>query len=124
MYSTAKDLDGFGQVCCVGKCDQGLLVTANVLDVLERNWLPLTSLPSELIKGCDIAFVRMCEADYEEEVCIQVAIVECACGMASVGVFTEQDHIGCVVLHQNAGGVLDAGTVLDEPHQCRVYDFP
>lgn len=89
MYPTAKDFYGLGQVCCVGKRDQWLLVAANVFDILERDWLPLSSLLGKLIKGRNVSFVWVCEADHEEEVGIQVAVIERARGMAGVGVFTQ-----------------------------------
>jgi hypothetical protein len=81
------------------QCDQRLLL-AQVLDILERDGLSFSSLLGKLIKGRDILLFGMCEADYEEEVCVQVAVVKGADCVAGVCILTEQNNVGCTRLDE------------------------
>lgn len=93
MHAAAEDLHSFGQVGRVWQRDQGLLL-AQVLDILERNGLPFSSLLGQLVEGCYVLFFGMCEADYEQQVRVQVAVVEGADGVAGAGVLAQQNDIG------------------------------
>lgn len=120
VHSTAKDFYGFGQVCRVGQGDERLLLAADLLDVFERNRLPFPSFLGKLVERGNISLVGVCKADDEQQICIEVAVVEGARRMARVCVFAEQNDIGRAVLDQDTRRVLDAGVVLDKPHQLRV----
>lgn len=140
VYSTSKHLNRFSQVCRARQCDQRLLLATHFFHVLERDRLSFSSLLRELVKGGYVTFVRMCETDNEEEICIEVAVIECACSVACVCVFTKQDNIGRSVLDQNLASsashldtsqtiaaytrsILDTGVVLYEPYKRTVHDF-
>ena len=70
------------------------LLLPQLFDVFERDGFPLSSLLGELVKGGDFALVGVGEADYEEEVCVQIAVVEGPrCG-AGVGAVAEEEDVG------------------------------
>jgi hypothetical protein len=73
-------------------CDQRLLL-AQFFHIFEWDRFPLSTLLGELVKGRDFALVRVGEADYEKEIGVQVAIVECTRGGTGVGVVAEEDNI-------------------------------
>lgn len=101
MYAAAKHLDSFGQVGSVWQCDQRLLLVAHLFDVPQRNRLSFASLLGQLVEGGDVFLVRVCEADYEEEVRVEVAVVEGAGRVACVLAVTQQDDVRSAVLDQN-----------------------
>ena len=81
MHAAAEHLHSFGQICCVWEGDEWLLF-AQVLDILEGYGLSFASLLRQLIEGGDILLFGVGEADYEEKICIQIAVVEGADCMA------------------------------------------
>lgn len=77
VYSAPKDLHGFGQVGRLRERDQRLLLVPDFLHVSQRYRLPFAPLFRELVERGDVFFIGVGEANYEQEVCIQVAVVEC-----------------------------------------------
>lgn len=69
------------------------LLLAQVFYILERYGLSLSSLLCQLVKRGYIFFFGLCEADYEEEVCVQIAVVEGTDCMVGACVFAEQNNI-------------------------------
>jgi hypothetical protein len=101
VYTAPKHLHSLGQVCRVRERDQWLLLVAHLLHVSERYGLPFSSLLGELVERGDILFVGVCEAEYEEEVGVQVAVVERAGRVSRVLAVTEQDDVGRALFYQN-----------------------
>lgn len=50
VNSAAKDFYRLGQVCCMGKRNQRLLLATNLLNISQRDRLPLASLLCELVE--------------------------------------------------------------------------
>jgi hypothetical protein len=137
VHAAPENLHGLGQVGRVWERDEWLLLVAHLLDVSERYGLPLPSLLGELVERGDIFFVGVCEAEYEEEVSVQVAVVERAGRVSRVLAVAEQDDVGCALFYQNlhmsehafqemtarthTRGVLDARVVLDELDQAGIH---
>jgi hypothetical protein len=139
VHPAAKDLDGLGQVGGVGKRDQRLLSVAHLLHISQRYRLALAALLRQLVEGCDIFFVGVCEADYEQQVRVEIAVVEGPGRVARVLAVAEQDNVGGAVLDEKLykstaallpalhstyiGRVFDAGVVLGKAHQAAVYNL-
>jgi hypothetical protein len=100
VHSATKDLHGFCQVGRVGQRDQRLLPVAHLLHVPQRYRLALPALLRQLVERCDIFFVGVCEADYEQEVRVEVAVIEGAGRVARVFAVAEQDNVRCAILDE------------------------
>jgi hypothetical protein len=94
MYAASKDFYSLGQIRCLVEGNQWLFHAANLFHIFERYGLPFPSLLCKLVEGCDIAFLGVCEADYEEEIGVQVAVIEGSGCMSCVRVFAQEDDIG------------------------------
>jgi hypothetical protein len=93
MHSRSKHLHGLGQIGRMRDGNQRLFLP-QLLHIFERDGFPLSSLLGELVEGGDFALVRVGEADYEEEVCVQIAVVKGPrCG-AGVGAVAEEEDVG------------------------------
>lgn len=138
MYATAKNFNRLGQVCRLVKRDQRLLVAANVFDILEGNGLALSAFACKFVERGNVSLFRVCEADYEEEVRVEVAVVKGSDCLAGIGMLAQEDNIGGAAFDEylrrsvsslqdgeekgdpHTRSILDARVVLDEPHQLRV----
>lgn len=94
MYTASEDFHGLGQIRCLIESNQRLLPATHLFYVFERYGLSFSSFLCKLIERGDVAFLGVREADYEEEVRVQVAIVEGPGRMPCVRVFAQEDNIG------------------------------
>lgn len=83
VHATAKDLHSFRQICRMRERDKRCL-RPQLFDIPERDRLSLTTPLSNLIEGGCLGFGRVCEANYEEEVCVEVAVIEGSRGGAAI----------------------------------------
>lgn len=95
--STAKNLHCFCQVCRAWKRDEWLLLVAHFLDISQRYRLSFSSLLGKLVKRCYVFFVGVREADDEEEVCVEVAVIKCPGCDSCVFAVAQEDDIGRAV---------------------------
>lgn len=94
MYTASEDFYGLGQIRCLVESNQRLLSAPNLFYVFERYGLSFSSFLCKLVERGDVAFFGMREADYEEEVRVQVAVIEGPGRMPCVCVFAQEDDIG------------------------------
>lgn len=121
VNSTAKNLDSLGKIGGMGKSDERLLL-AQVLDISQRHRLSLSALLCEVVEGRFGSF-RTSEANDEEEVSIQVAVIKCANGGVGVFIFANEDDIWGTGRNEDIGRLLDASINVDEADQIGVNDF-
>jgi hypothetical protein len=100
VHSAAKNLHSFRQVGRMGQRDQRLLSVAHLLHVPQWYRLALAALLRQLVERGDIFFVGVCEADYEQQVRVEVAVVEGAGRVARVLAVAEQDDVWRAILDE------------------------
>ena len=122
MYARAEDFDGLGEGRGVRQGNEGFFA-AKAFDVFERDGFALAAFLSEFAEGGDLVLVGLGEADDEEEISVQVAVVERADGRSRGGRVPEKHDVGRAGRDEEIGGFLHAGGHLGEPHLLQIDDI-
>jgi hypothetical protein len=100
VYPAPKHLHCLCQVRRVRERNKRFLLVAHLLDIPQRDRLALASLLRELVERRHVFFVGVCEADDEQEVGVEVAVVEGACRVLRVLAIAEEDYVWATVFDQ------------------------